>query len=172
MFGSLVGLVYFPGFNAKFLDRAQPSYYFNTPPPPSLPPSLIDLIDQSGYYGVRIINGKIPEAGTHNLGVYVRFIGSEKATDRMHLIGIWEFLHGGMAKNTHMDFILKTDQNLGNIEVVILGIEGNMNHSSTWLVNSIIIYDCNTETEFPCYHWITTSEVAITAVTCKCISRR
>ena len=90
------------------------------------------------------------------------------------MVGVKEFIYGGMAKDTHMDFILETNQNLGNIEVVILGIEGKMNYLCSWFVNSAIIYnisaDSNTETEFPCYHWITDArEVAITAATCKCM---
>ena len=124
-----------------------------------------------GYYGVRVVNGKMREAGTTNYSVYVTLIGSKASTGKVSLLTFFQYLAGGIGANTHMDLVIETEQSLGDVQVVILGIDGKLALDNTWFVNYTKVYDMlkeKQEIEFPCYHWIEGNEsVSTTSATSK-----
>ena len=70
------------------------------------------------------------------------------------------------------DFIIESDSDLGDIQVVIIGNEGSwLGGSSAWYVDFTVVYNLKNDSseEFPCYHWIGSNgdEVSCTAHTSK-----
>ncbi len=59
-----------------------------------------------------------------------------------------------------MDMVIATEHSLGDVQVVILGIDGLLANLYTWYVDFMVVYDflkehdADREIEFPCYHWI------------------
>ena len=117
------------------------------------------------------MNGKTKAAGTTNNRVYVTLVGSKAATGKVQLMDAKEFFEGGLKANTHVDLVIETDHDLGDVQVVILGIDGKLAVDNTWFVNCTMVYDFlkgKEESEFPCYHWIKGDEsVSTTAATSK-----
>ena len=100
----------------------------------------------------------------------MRLIGSKKSTGKLPLLDIKHYLEGGIKSDTHLDLIVATEHSLGDVEVVILSIDGKFTNHYSWFVDFTIVYDCfknncdDRKTVFPCYHWIKgNSSVATTA---------
>ena len=109
------------------------------------------------YFGVRIVNGKMSSAGTSDTGVYIAVIGTNGSTGKVYLVGYLSSLLGGIDSSTHEDLIIETENNLGDVQVVVLGNdEGMWVPGASWFVNKTIVYGLIDKTEevFPCYHWI------------------
>lgn len=111
-------------------------------------------------------------AGTTNNHVYITLIGSKAATGKVQLMDSKEFFEGGLKAHSHVDLVIETDHNLGDVQVVVLGIDGKIGIDNAWFVNYTMVYDflkSKEESEFPCYHWIKEDEsVSTTAATSKC----
>ena len=135
---------------------------------------LLYFADGTGCYGVRVVNGKMGGAGVDNYSVFVNLVGTKGSTGKVHLHGITQCLVGGIKKNTHQDLIIKTWATLGDIQVVILGIDGKIGLHNTWFVQYTVVYDFFGEhdkegVQFPCYHWIKPNQtVTTTAATSEC----
>lgn len=114
-----------------------------------------------GYYGLRVANGKMKSPGTHITSVYARLIGNMGATGKICLSGI-----GGMDTRTHQDMIIETMETLGEIQVVIVGIDRAL-ADNAWFVEYTSVYDFGSkkkvqEVMFPCYHWIKKNQMFTT----------
>ena len=127
-------------------------------------------IGGKGYYGVRIVNGKILGAGTTGVDVYLTLVGDRGATGKVSLLGYLKQSADGIDAGTYDDFLIETAQPLGDVKVVGLGIphtpEGDAATDSTWFVQYTNVYDILTEfsedTRFPCYQWIEEKELVTT----------
>ena len=118
------------------------------------------FVGDSGYYGVRIITGKVGGAGVNNLKIYLRLIGNKACTGKLYIEDLKQFFEDGLKPDTHMDMMIATDDSLGDIQVVVLGIDGMLADLHTWFVDFTVVYDflksndADREIQFPCYHWI------------------
>lgn len=122
---------------------------------------------EPGWYGVRVVNGKMFGAGTDCPDIYITLVGTNGSTGKVELMGATQFLKGGTGCNTHEDMIIETKINLGDIQVVVLGI-GNTVIDYSWFVEYTVVYDYSkgkAETRFPCYHWIKKNQAVTTTAT-------
>ena len=109
---------------------------------------------------MRIITGKVGGAGVNDLNIYLRLIGNKGCTGKLHIEDLKQSFEDGLKPNTHMDMMIATDDSLGDIQVVILGIDGMLADLHTWFVDFTVVYDflksndADREIQFPCYHWI------------------
>ena len=120
------------------------------------------LAAQKCYYGVRIVNGETAAAGTTGADVFITLTGSEATTQRVSIYGFSERHIGGVSSCTCEDLIIETERSLGEVLVVVLGINGGkFAMDSTWFVQYTVVKDLatSTEVEFPCYHWIGASQI-------------
>lgn len=129
------------------------------------------------YYGVRIVNGSMKAAGTTGADVFVTLVGSKASTGKVSINSYLFHVFSGITADTVEDLIIETTKSLGDIQVVLLGIDGGeWALDNTWFVNYTDVKDLTTNAElrFPCYHWIGKNEVVSTtskASKCKCLSR-
>ena len=115
------------------------------------------------YYGVRVVNGRMAAAGTTGgVDTYVTLIGTEGSTGKVSLLGTLRYLFKGMDSGTYEDLVIETEKNLGEIQVIILGIEGSLlAFNSEWFVEFTEITDLTKQSKsvrFPFYHWIKAEE--------------
>ena len=95
-------------------------------------------------------------AGT-GADIFVTLIGSEATTQKVSIHNYLKRHLNGVSSCTCEDLIVESEGSLGEVLVVVLGIDGGkhaMDH--TWFVNYTVVKDLatSTEVEFPCYHWI------------------
>ena len=117
------------------------------------------------YYGVRIVNGDMPAAGTTGADVFITLVGSEATTGKVSIYSYLRHLFGGIMSGTAEDLVIETEKSLGDIQVVILGIDGgNWALDSTWFVKYTVVKDLGTGVAalFPCYQWIGKNQVIST----------
>ena len=140
------------------------------------------FFDASGkqYYGVRVVNGKMKDAGTSGrVDTFVTLIGTEGSTGKVSLLGTLRYLFRGMDSGTYEDLVIETEKSLGEVQVVILGIEGSLlAFDSVWFVEYSEVSDLTKQDKavrFPCYHWIkdveyvtTTSAAGVCVCVCVC----
>ena len=96
-------------------------------------------------------------AGTFGADVYFNLIGDKASTGKVSIYDTWYYLCSGISSNTFIDLIVETEKSLGEVLVVILGIDGGeIALDSTWFVSYSVAYQLSTmvEIQFPCYHWI------------------
>ena len=134
------------------------------------------IIDGSFYYGLAIQTGKQLLAGTPDSGVYVTLVGSGGHTGKLYLHSALTFAISKkyIGRGT-VDFVViksKADHDLGEVLVVILGIDKKSRQSlipDPWFVDCVYVYNFQTKkppTTFPCYHWIGSGDsVSFTAHT-------
>lgn len=125
------------------------------------------------YYGVSIMNGKQLGAGTNDPEVCICLIGSNGHSDKIYLQSLLSMraltgqtLHRGTWDN----LIIESSGDLGEIQVVILGINKVDFLSASWYVNEVGIYNFQSKNQeaFPCYFWIGNGEsVSFTSKTSK-----
>ena len=102
------------------------------------------------------MNGKQLEAGTSSPGVFICLIGENGHSGKLHLQSFLSLLTGGTIQQGMLDdVIIESSEDLGEISVVILGIEGSM-FKYSWYVNEVGLYNFQSKKQdaFPCYHWI------------------
>ncbi len=115
------------------------------------------------YYGVRVVNGRMKAAGTTGgVDTYITLIGTDGSTGKVSLLGVLRFLFKGMDSGTYEDLVIETEKSLGEIQVVILGIEGGrLAFNSEWFIEFTDVQDLskqNQSVRFPCYHWVKADE--------------
>ena len=120
--------------------------------------SLADdsLADGNFYYGFRIVNGKMDATWIKGADIFFNLIGDRASTGKVSIFELW-LAGSGMKARTYIDMIVATDGDLGDVQVVELGISGGIFSDSTWFVNDTTVYhDLSTMKGvlFPCYHWI------------------
>lgn len=107
----------------------------------------------------------MPAAGTQGADVFITLVGSESTTGKVSIYSYLRHLFGGIMSGTAEDLIIETEQSLGDIQVVLLGIDGGeWALDSTWFVKYTAVKDLGTgaEVQFPCYHWIGKNQVIST----------
>ena len=87
------------------------------------------------------------------------------------IVDVFNKCYVNKKKYTYHDMVIETDESLGDVEVVILGII-SWRKSRNEYVDFTKVYDFaknRAETEFPCYHWIeaATDGVSTTSSTSK-----
>ena len=125
-------------------------------------------------------NHKACSATTQDVFLHVTVTGTKSKTDKMSLVslGLFQRLRAlrFFQQGTYDDLIIETDQHLGDIEVVGVGLRYDWIRWLTsalldrhWYVEYISIVDFKdeqlvTETQFPCYHWFGYNNKEVTAV--------
>ena len=109
-------------------------------------------------------------AGTSGgLDPFVILIGTKGCTKKVSLLGTLDMLLKGMQADTYESLVFTTEKDLGDVQVVIVGIDGGeVALNSTWFVSFMEIYNLSKESQgvkFPCYHWIKADDYVST--TCK-----
>ena len=108
------------------------------------------------YYEVSIKNGKQPQAGTSSPGVFICLVGENGHSGKLYLQSYLSLLTGGNLERGMLDdVIIESSGDLGEISVVILGIEESI-FRYLWYVNEVGLYNFQSKKQdaFPCYHWI------------------
>ena len=107
--------------------------------------------------------------------VFFAVSGTKSQSDRISL-GLFQRLRSldSFQEDTHDDMIIETDQHLGDIQVVGVGLHYDLITKVEdaildchWYVDYISIIDFQnkqSETQFPCYHWIGYNNKEVTAV--------
>ena len=121
------------------------------------------------YYGVNILTGSQPGAGTTDVGVYFSLTGSKRSSGRVS----FKFPFDAVANVSSNDYmIVETDEDLGGVLVVELGNYKNILPfgADLWYVEKtgVFLFEDEKSFEFPCYHWIGDDDfVTTTAQTSK-----
>ena len=130
-------------------------------------------------------NQKACSAAAQN--VFLTVTGTRSKIDKMSLVppGLFERFRARkfFQQGTYDDIIIETDQTLGDIKVVGVGLHQGwirwlvptlLDHH--WYVEYISIVDfkdeqSETEARFPCYHWLGYDNKEVTTVSkvCKCV---
>ena len=99
-----------------------------------------------------------------------------KSQSKMISLGLFQSLFAldSFNKSTYDDMIIETEQNLGDIKMVGVGLHNDMISKLVdfvldchWYVEYISIVDFQNkeiETQFPCYHWLGYDNKEVTAV--------
>ena len=107
--------------------------------------------------------------------VFFTVTGTNAQSERMSL-GLFQRLaeRDAFQEDTHDDMIIETDQHLGDVKVVGVGLEYDPIASTVsnlldchWYVAFISIIDFQnerSENHFPCYHWVGYTNKEVTAV--------
>ena len=127
------------------------------------------------YYGIRIVTGSQKACSATARDVFFNVTGTKSQSNKMSL-GLPQRLVAfkSFQEKTHDDMIIETDQHLGDIQVVGVGLEYDLITKLEdaildchWYVDYISIIDFQdkeAETQFPCYHWIGYNNKEVTAV--------
>ena len=127
------------------------------------------------YYGVRIVTGSQQASSALARNVFFSVTGTKSQSEKMSL-GLLQRLteRDAFQEDTHDDMIIETDQHLGEVQVVGVGLDYGPIVSAVsdllnchWYVAYISIIDFQnerSETRFPCYHWIGYNNKEVTAV--------
>jgi hypothetical protein len=86
---------------------------------------------------------------------YVRLVGDRAASEKVYLTGFYYDVQAG----TYVDLLINTQSDLGDIQVVTLGLEAKWDNA--WFVQYSKVYKYSdpraqhvSEAQYPCYHWI------------------
>ena len=121
------------------------------------------------------MTGSLQASSATARNVFFTVTGTNAQSERMSL-GLFQWLaeRDAFKKNTHDDMIIETDQHLGDVKVVGVGLEYDLISDLImpkaldchWYVAYISIIDFQnerSETHFPCYHWIGYNDREVTA---------
>ena len=132
-------------------------------------------VEDKFYYGVRIVTGSQNACSATARDVFFAFTGSKSHSDRVSL-GLLQRLCAldSFHKEKHDDMIIETDQQLGNIQMVGVGLRYDLLTKVVdgildchWYVDYISVIDFQEnqkEIQFPCYHWLGYNNTEVTAV--------
>ena len=132
------------------------------------------FVEEKFYYGVRIVTGSQQACSATARDVFFAVTGTKSQSDRISL-GVLQRLcsSGCFKKDTHDDMIIETDEHLGDIQVVGVGLHYDIIANVEaklldchWYVDYISIIDFQnneSETQFPCYHWLGYNNKEVTA---------
>ena len=122
------------------------------------------------YYGISIMNGKQLGAGTSSPEAFISLIGRSGHSGKLYLQGFLSLLSGNTVhRDTWDNVIIESTENLGEILVVVLGIDKSL-INDPWYVDEVGVYNFQSSKHdaFPCYHWIGNGDnVSITTRTGK-----
>ena len=128
------------------------------------------------YYGVRIVTGSQQACSAKARDVFFTVAGTKSESNRISLGFFERWYSNSFQEDKHDDMIIETDQNLGDVQVVGVGLEHdwisdiqsyNPIYQCQWYVNYISIIDFQngqSEVQFPCYHWIGYTNKEVTAI--------
>ena len=136
---------------------------------------LQTFIEGKCYYGVQIVTGSQNACSATARDVFFAVTSTKSQSDRISL-GLLQrlFSPDSFKENTHDDMIIETDQHLGDIQVVGVGLDYDVIAKVEdaildchWYVDYISIIDFqNDQSEvcFPCYHWLGYNNKEVIAV--------
>ena len=129
------------------------------------------------YYGVRIVTGSQQGCSAKARDVFFTVAGTETQSNKISLSFIQRLKKlNSFHEDKHDDMVIETDQHLGEVKVVGVGLEHdviaemeshNPIYQCQWYVDYISIIDFQkeqSEIQFPCYHWIGYTNKEVTAV--------
>ena len=129
------------------------------------------------YYGLRIVTGSQQGSSAKARDVFFTVAGTKSESNRISLdLKQRLFKWDSFQEDKHDDMIIETDQNLGDVQVVGVGLEHdviagveshNPIYQCQWYVNYVSIIDFQigqSEVQFPCYHWIGYTNKEVTAI--------
>lgn len=137
------------------------------------------------YYGVRIVTGSQKACSATAKDVFFAVSGTKGKSDRISL-GLFQRLRAlnSFHRDRHDDMIIETDQQLGDVQVVGVGLHydlitgkvedilaGKVEDDCHWYVDYISIIDFQnnqSEVQYPCYHWLGYNNKEVTAVSKVC----
>ena len=131
-------------------------------------------IEDKFYYGVRIVTGSQRACSARARNVFFTVTGTKSQSEKMSLGLLQRFT--AFHEDTYDDMIIETDQHLGDVQIVGVGLEYDLITNATadildchWYVAFISIIDFQKdqsvrESHFPCYHWIGYNDKEVTAV--------
>ena len=124
------------------------------------------------------------QAGSNatSIDVFFTLAGCKSETKKISL-SLFQWLQAtdSFHKDTHDDMIIETDDHLGDVQIVGVGLRDDLIAklkayvlNCHWYVNYISIIDFQdneVESHFPCYHWLgyDNKELTASAKTCKWI---
>ena len=135
----------------------------------------IFCVEGKFYYGVRIVTGSQKGSSATTWDVFFTLTGTKAQSERISL-GLFQtlFAMDSFNKSTYDDMIIETDQNLGDVRIVGVGLRNDMITKWVdffvdrhWYVEYVSIIDFQNkeaETQFPCYHWLEYDGKEVTAV--------
>jgi len=123
------------------------------------------------------VTGSQQESSAVARNVFFTVTGTKSQSERISL-GLLQRLaeRDAFQEDTHDDMIIETDQHLGEVQVVGVGLQYDLISNAVsslglldchWYVSSISIIDFQnerSETYFPCYHWLGYNNQEVTAV--------
>ena len=136
---------------------------------------LLFFVEDKFYYGVRIVTGSQKACSAAAQDVFFALVGTKSHSDRISL-GLFQrlFALDSFHEDKHDDMIIETDQQLGDIQVVGVGLRYDLLTKVVdgivdchWYVDYISIIDFQDnrkEIQFPCYHWLGYNNREVTAV--------
>ena len=126
------------------------------------------------YYGVSIVTGDQKGAGTPDTGAYVTLVGSKGHSGKIFLQNFLSVVTGrSLDKGMCSSFVIESSGNLGEVLVVILGIDKRKLSNALadpWYVDDVGVYNYQSKWQdmFPCNHWLNNGDsVSFTAHTSK-----
>ena len=130
------------------------------------------------YYGVRIVTGHNVTCNATPFDVFFSLGHGTLKTESISLNRLQSLMTtSAFNKGTHVDMIVETDSDMGDVQVVGVGLKPGLiarflliNHR--WYVAFISIINFQkdeVEHHFPCYHWLgyDDGELTVSAKTCK-----
>ena len=99
---------------------------------------------------------------TGGVDTYVTLIGTEGSTGKVSLLGTLHYFFKGTDSATYEEVVIETEGDLGEVQVVVIGIDGAcLASDSEWFVEFAEVTDLTRQSQteqFPFYHWIMAGE--------------
>ena len=123
-----------------------------------------------------IVTGDQKGAGTPHTGAYITLVGSKGHSGEINLQNFLSMLiEQSLDKGMCSNFVIESSGDLGEVLVVILGIEKRKLSNTLadpWYVDDVGVYNYQSKRQevFPCYHWLNNGDsVSFTAHSSKII---
>ena len=119
------------------------------------------------------MNGKQLGAGNSDPEVYICLVGRNGHSGKIFLqsfLSMTGLTGHTLHRGTWDNLIIESNEDLGEIEVVFLGIDKTFLPGVSWYVNEVGIYNFQSKNQeaFPCYYWIGNGDsVSFTSKTSK-----
>lgn len=119
------------------------------------------------------MNGKQLGAGTADPEAYICIVGSNGHSGKLYLqslLSMRSLTGQTLHRGTWDNLIIESSGDLGEIQVVILGIDKSALLGASWYVHEVGVYNFQSKTQeaFPCCFWIGNGEsVSFTSKTSK-----
>ncbi len=113
------------------------------------------------YYGIRLVTGSMPKAGTTN-PVHLVLIGIHHRTNKITVNKFRLFKSSLLKTSTYQDIIVRVnnEDGVGDVQAVWLSMDKNYIpcYHTYWYLEHIEVHRYSGKTTFPCYHWVAENE--------------